>query len=104
MKQCADARAAKFFWPKFAQMIDWEQDRHEQTFSTYGQIARRCACSGCGVCVCVCVCSTSLGRCFVLAPTALSLMSAWGIAPGASHISETSAESATQCDTVTITG
>ncbi len=28
MKQRADARAAKFFWPEFNQMIEWQLDGH----------------------------------------------------------------------------
>ena len=28
MKQCTDARAAKLLWPKFAQMIQWQLNRH----------------------------------------------------------------------------
>jgi hypothetical protein len=29
MEQRADASAAKFLRPKFLQMIEWKQDRHE---------------------------------------------------------------------------
>src|SRR5437588_8638361 len=28
MQECADARAAKCFWPKLAQMINWQFDAH----------------------------------------------------------------------------
>ena len=47
MQQRANARAAKFLRPEFAQMIEWKFDGHSVLLAQRGILARRCS----GACV-----------------------------------------------------